>query len=330
MIVRLAISTLLPQTRSKVIDMSQVWKIAPGNGSEDWPVFSGHGCIGIGWLDGQDFRDFKNEIEILQAVQRQHGKGRTGYGKGAAEMIWSFVHEIKLGDIVVANDAYNRMVGIGVVESEYIPPTSPENPLRQDATTHRHHVRLVNWIVRKPTDIPGGRFFVQRTLAPLDDAKVDTVKKAYLAAYPDDPETEKQLAQLFQLRGKSVQATPIASDVSDTTTAKVLTTTYRILRDTELARRVKVMHDFECQMCGHTIVLPDGTRYAEAHHIQPLGSPHDGPDVMANILCLCPNHHAECDLGVSQLCLSALRCVDGHSVGVTYVEYHNREIYARP
>lgn len=310
--------------------MAQVWKIAPGNGAEDWQVFSENGCIGIGWLDGRDFRDFEDEDEILKAVQQQHGKGRKGFGKGAAEMIWSFVHEIKPNDIVVANDAYNRMVGVGFVESEYIPPTSPKNPLRQDTTTHRHHVRVVNWIIRRPADISGGRFFVQRTLAPLDETKVEKIKEAYLAAYPDGPETKQHLAQLFLLVGKSVQATPTASDVNDTKTAKVLTTTYRILRDTELARRVKLIHDFECQICGHTIVLPDGSRYAEAHHIQPLGSPHDGPDVMGNILCLCPNHHAECDLGVNQLDLSSLRHVDGHNVDEAYIEYHNREVYARP
>ncbi len=97
----------------------------------------------------------------------------------------------------------------------------------------------------------------------------------------------------------------------------------RIIRDTALALEVKDLHNFECQICGHTIVLPDGRRYAEAHHIRPLGSEHCGPDVIGNILCVCPNHHAELDLCVIPLSMTELRQVEGHQVEVRYVEFHN-------
>ena len=119
--------------------------------------------------------------------------------------------------------------------------------------------------------------------------------------------------------------TPKASDLIEPLPEKVQTTAYRILRDTELARRVKALHNYECQICGRTILLPDGKRYAEGHHIQPLGL--NGPDVAGNILCLCPNHHAECDLGAIDLVLSDLRHVDGHVIDAKFIEFHNREIY---
>jgi hypothetical protein len=122
-------------------------------------------------------------------------------------------------------------------------------------------------------------------------------------------------------------ATQEASDLPQPPAERVATTTYRILRDTELARRVKSIHRFECQICGSTIQLPDGSRYAEAHHIQPLGGSHNGPDVIGNILCLCPNHHAELDYGVTALPLTALRLSDAHPVSPQYVEYHNRKIH---
>lgn len=122
-------------------------------------------------------------------------------------------------------------------------------------------------------------------------------------------------------------STPTAHDMDDALPGRVPTTTYRILRDTELARRVKRMHNCECQICGHAIVLPDGSRYAEAHHIQPLGRPHNGPDVIGNILCLCPNHHAELDYGVRALSLASLSSVDGHELDPRFAEYHNRKIH---
>jgi hypothetical protein len=118
-----------------------------------------------------------------------------------------------------------------------------------------------------------------------------------------------------------------ASDLVEPPGERVATTIYRVLRDTKLARRVKMMHAYECQICGHTIQLPDGSRYAEAHHIQPLGCLHNGPDVTGNILCLCPNHHAELDYGVAAISLSALRHFDGHVIDPKFVEYHNRNIH---
>ena len=305
--------------------MANIWKIAPGNHAEDWAVFSTHRCIALGWLDGQDFRRFKTKSAILSALERHHGKGTPGCGKGAADMIYTFTNEIGIGDIIVANDAYNRAVGVGIVESEYLPPNSPKNPLRDDDTTHRHHSRIVDWKITKAADIPGARLFVQRTLAHLDDAKTATVKQAYLNAYPNNSRLATKLNEL--LNTTSTPPTPKASDVSDVPPDRALTTTYRILRDTALARRVKVMHNYECQVCGNTIMLPDGSRYAEAHHIKPLGSPHDGLDVIGNILCLCPNHHAECDLGVIRLSLSSLRAAHGHKMDANFVKYHNRKIY---
>lgn len=104
-------------------------------------------------------------------------------------------------------------------------------------------------------------------------------------------------------------------------------TTYRIIRDTGLSRRVKALHHYKCQFCGYSMILPDGSYYAEAHHIRPLGNPHKGPDVVENILCLCPNHHAEMDYGVSKIEPSRLTKVEGHLVGTDYIGYHNENIF---
>lgn len=127
----------------------------------------------------------------------------------------------------------------------------------------------------------------------------------------------------FIQRSKS-EIPPVPPEAADfEPPARQETTSYRIIRDTLLSRRVKEMYGYKCQLCQHTIRLPDGTFYAEAHHIRPLGSPHNGPDCMANIICLCPNHHAELDYGARELDVADIHCVNGHLIDGEYIEYHN-------
>lgn len=309
--------------------MNRIWKIAPGNRASDWRVFLENECIGIGWLENHDFLEFDSAADILEALQEINGPGKSGYGAGAADMIWEFTHGIKTNDVIVANDGYNRIVGIGLVKSGYLRPDSRINPLRNDATTHRHHARRMKWVISKPASISSTShekyFFVQRTIKELTPEQIEHIVVAYQKAYPNDTTLERQNQELFG-NGPGWQ-TPTASDLSDPETRRVKTTNYRILRDTKLARTIKKMHSHECQICGETIELPDRTRYAEAHHIKPLGREHNGKDVIGNILCLCPNHHAECDLGTIRLSKKALRSVDGHEVSATFLTYHNKCIY---
>ncbi len=70
----------------------------------------------------------------------------------------------------------------------------------------------------------------------------------------------------------------------------------RIVRESGLALTVKQMYRYSCQMCGLRLSTPAGP-YAEAAHVLPLGRPHNGPDELANMLCLCPNHHVLFDYG---------------------------------
>lgn len=124
----------------------------------------------------------------------------------------------------------------------------------------------------------------------------------------------------------AIPQAPTASDI-DAPVEREEITTYRIIRDTNLSRRVKALHHYKCQLCGYTMVLPDSSNYAEAHHIRPLGKPHNGPDVMENILCLCPNHHAELDYGVYRIESTDLAMVTGHTIGDDHIRYHNESIY---
>lgn len=108
----------------------------------------------------------------------------------------------------------------------------------------------------------------------------------------------------------------------------------RIIRSTAVADYVKRIHDYTCQVCDIRLVASKGP-YSEAAHIRPLGQPHSGPDLAANVLCLCPNHHVLFDYGMLSISddlivtdhssgrsLGRLREASEHQIGRDYLAYH--------
>ncbi|MCX5184252.1 HNH endonuclease [Streptomyces sp. NBC_00268] len=65
-------------------------------------------------------------------------------------------------------------------------------------------------------------------------------------------------------------------------------------RDPRLAEEVKLLYKHQCQICGERLETRF-SHYSEAAHIQGIGRPHEGPDDLSNLLCLCPNHHVQFD-----------------------------------
>ncbi|ULQ55427.1 HNH endonuclease [Flavihumibacter rivuli] len=109
-------------------------------------------------------------------------------------------------------------------------------------------------------------------------------------------------------------------------------TVLRIIRDTKIAHEIKKLYNYECQVCGNTIITKSG-RYAEGAHIRPLGKPHDGADNSDNLICLCPNHHVMFDKGTFSILdnLSLIGCESGslkinpkHKLNKSNLEYHRK------
>ncbi len=100
------------------------------------------------------------------------------------------------------------------------------------------------------------------------------------------------------------------------------------LRKAALAVQVKELYGFRCQLCGEFVTLSGGLKYAEAHHMQPLGGEHGGPDQIENMLCVCPNHHVQLDYGAIPLDLNGLNILPSHGDIRKFVRYHNEKVYS--
>ncbi len=103
----------------------------------------------------------------------------------------------------------------------------------------------------------------------------------------------------------------------------------RVIRCTKVGNRIKELYHCQCQFCGETLHTPAGP-YAECCHIRPLGEPHKGPDIMSNVLCLCPNCHVRFDTYAvtlsDDLLLSdsgrKIALAKGHTIDLEFVRYH--------
>lgn len=120
-----------------------------------------------------------------------------------------------------------------------------------------------------------------------------------------------------------------ANDLEVAAAPRIEQTVLRIIRDTALARKIKVLNNNLCQICGSSIKLPDGSYYSEAHHIIPLGRPHNGPDAAENIIVVCPNHHAMLDLGCIRIEHSEPVSPSGHRVSQKSIDYHNSVLFGK-
>jgi hypothetical protein len=283
--------------------MVQAWKIAPGVGAEDWDLFREHGCIGLGWLVDSDYRNYDSEDEVLAALKEENdGKLVHGASTGSAKMIWQFVHDVKLHHVVVANHGYNGVVGVGVVVGEYLPPKAPLNPIRNDKTTHRHHVRRVNWFITNRVDLPGRQFFVQPTLWPLGNDKLARIREAYATKYPELKATLEQLFVGYQagvggLLPEEVQESP---PLFEGAVRQITVNAYE--RNPAARQKCIAAHGTTCCVCGFNfgaIYGPETEGYIHVHHLRAL-SEADGEyavDPVKDLRPVCPNCHAVLHLG---------------------------------
>jgi 5-methylcytosine-specific restriction protein B len=93
--------------------MQSYWKVAPGRRAEFWRDCYENKCIAINWLNGEDLTEFQHTDEFQEALLASD-EGSSN----AARSIKMFVHDIKKGDIVIANDGKSKVKGIGIIRSD--------------------------------------------------------------------------------------------------------------------------------------------------------------------------------------------------------------------
>jgi putative restriction endonuclease len=131
-----------------------------------------------------------------------------------------------------------------------------------------------------------GLYYVERYWKEKGRSGFDIWRYRLVGSPPSDPVTNPPPE-----RAPAQRSAPTSS------TEQSYATVQRIVRNTAVTEWVKELYDFACQVCDTRLETPAGP-YAEGAHVRPMGRPHNGPDAVNNVLCLCPNHHVLFDRGV--------------------------------
>lgn len=104
-------------------------------------------------------------------------------------------------------------------------------------------------------------------------------------------------------------------------TTRTLREINQLNRNKKIVAILKEHYDYSCQICNTSIKLREGNSYAEVHHLQPLGE--KGPDIIENMIVVCPNCHIKLDYKSIELDFNSILVKKPHIIGLKYLEYQN-------
>lgn len=110
------------------------WLYAAGNNSYRWEDFYKEGIMAFEFDDFGDLRNFPDKSSIRDRLIELNGQ--DGSYKNLVLYLWQFVHVMKEGDVVYVKKGLNKLVGRGIVTSDYV-----YDPSRKTFT----HIRQVQW-----------------------------------------------------------------------------------------------------------------------------------------------------------------------------------------
>jgi 5-methylcytosine-specific restriction enzyme B len=135
---------------------TQYWTFSAGRDGDQWEEFYEKGIMAIGWEGTPDLRQFKNKEEIRQQLLKLYPAESSKVNDSRA--CWQFVHDIKKGDIIFAKQGLSKILGYGVVQSEYI---------FDSQRSHFKHVRQVKWIAKGEWEMPEDSKMAAKTLTNI-------------------------------------------------------------------------------------------------------------------------------------------------------------------
>ena len=93
------------------------WLYAPGQNASKWEEFYEKGILALGWDELGDLNQYKDKEEIAKRLQEIHQTKSSK--KNDATANYEIVHEMSIGDVVIAKKGRSDYLGYGIVASDY-------------------------------------------------------------------------------------------------------------------------------------------------------------------------------------------------------------------
>lgn len=136
------------------VDRPRYWLYAPGEDAFMWEEFYKTGTMGLGWDKIGDYRQFPDDNSLIASIEQHYGGG--GSHKNDKCAITDFTKKIKIGDIIIVKHGRKKLIGRGVVTSEYFYDDSVDSfkSRRRVEWTHKGEWYVEDTLVMKAlTDI---------------------------------------------------------------------------------------------------------------------------------------------------------------------------------
>lgn len=158
------LSRLEDSSKDAVVETGQkYWIYAPGEGAHKWEEFYKSGIMGLGWDKLGDYKNYEDDQTLIDAIEQHYGGG--GSHKNDKCAIIDFVNNIAVGDIIIVKKGLTKLIGRGVVMSEYYYDDTVERfkNRRKVKWTHRGEWNSDEKLVRKTlTDITKYKGYPQK------------------------------------------------------------------------------------------------------------------------------------------------------------------------
>lgn len=167
------------------IKETNYWIYSPGDNASMWDEFYKSGIMGIGWDDVTDLKGFSSKEKIKEYMKKVYDPSYSY--KNNAHCLWQFANEIKVGDVIFVKKGMHKIIGKGIVTSDYIYDTS--------RSTYKH-IRKVDWqnngewehpdqaVIKTLTNISAYPDYVQKLFALFAEDASEEVSEQKEIKYP--------------------------------------------------------------------------------------------------------------------------------------------------
>lgn len=193
------------------------WVYSPGDNASMWDEFYHLGIMAIGWDEVPDLKQFESK-EAIKDYMRQTYDANYSY-KNNAYCLWQFANEIKEGDVVFAKKGMHKIVGKGVVTSDYIYDVSRD--------TYRH-IRKVDWQNKGEWELRKQAAMKTLTnITPYSDY-VQKLLDLFAEDTPEEVQEQKEIKYPLYTKEDFLKQVYMGEDIYDTLT-ELLETKYNVI-----------------------------------------------------------------------------------------------------